>query len=241
MKKVLLIVTTVIMAYVLSGCAATTLIEKRNLAVKTKMAGSVFLDPVSPKEQIVYVRVRNTTDKDINIDKAIKTEFTQKGFIITNDPKKANFMVQANLLYAEKNTAAEARAALNSTFGGAIIAGGVAASTGGNYRDTGKAALVGAALGFLGNALVKDVYYTMVTDIEIRQRPLEGEKVTQNSKLSASQGISGTENQSVVSSNVQWKKYRTRIISTANKVNLEFKEAKSKLVSGVVRSISGIL
>ena len=31
------------------------------------MSDSIFLEPVSPQKQIAYIRVRNTTDKDINI------------------------------------------------------------------------------------------------------------------------------------------------------------------------------
>lgn len=47
----------------MSGCgSASTAIEKRNLEVQTKISDSVFLEQVSPDKQIVYLRVRNTTD-----------------------------------------------------------------------------------------------------------------------------------------------------------------------------------
>lgn len=35
------------------------------------MSSSIFLEPVAPEDQIVYVRVRNTTDKDIVIEQQI--------------------------------------------------------------------------------------------------------------------------------------------------------------------------
>ncbi|WP_275112714.1 complement resistance protein TraT [Bathymodiolus thermophilus thioautotrophic gill symbiont] len=38
----------------------------------------------------------------------------------------------------------------------------------------------------------------------------------------------------------KWKTYRTRIVSTANQVNLKFDEAIKSLEDGLVRSISGI-
>ncbi|HIP56097.1 MAG TPA: complement resistance protein TraT, partial [Arcobacter sp.] len=41
--------------------------------------------------------------------------------------------------------------------------------------------------------------------------------------------------------NVQWKKYRTRVVSVANQVNLNFKEAQPELVKALVKSISGII
>ena len=37
-----------------------------------------------------------------------------------------------------------------------------------------------------------------------------------------------------------WKRYRTRVMSKANKVNLEFEEAAPDLVAGLTRSIAGI-
>ena len=49
----------------LSGCAASqVMISKRNLDVQTKMSESIFLDPVSPKLKVIYVEVRNTSDRD---------------------------------------------------------------------------------------------------------------------------------------------------------------------------------
>ena len=49
----------------LSGCAASqTMITKRNLDVQTKMSETIFLDPVGPEQKVMYVEVRNTSDKD---------------------------------------------------------------------------------------------------------------------------------------------------------------------------------
>jgi len=53
------------------------------------------------------------------------------------------------------------------------------------------------------------------------------------------QGTTGTS--TITASEItDWKRYQTRIVSTANKVNLEFAEAQPELVAGIVRSISGI-
>jgi hypothetical protein len=46
--------------------------------------------------------------------------------------------------------------------------------------------------------------------------------------------------QLTVCAQAKWKTYQTRIVSTANKVNLEFNEALKSLEDGLVRSISGI-
>ena len=237
MKKIIFIVSTFISFMLLSGCVAQTMIEKRNLDVQTKMSASVFLEPVSKSKQIVFIKARNTSDKDIKIEELIKNIFVQNGFVITDDPAKANFMIQANLLQVAKTNANDAKNALGSAFGGGLIGAGISMGAKGSNSGTAAAGLVGAALGFVGDTLVKDVYFTMITDVEIRQRPLSGETVSQNSNLNFAQGTNAKETQVIKSTNVQWKKYQTRIVSVANKVNLEFEEAQEKLEEGLVRSI----
>lgn len=238
-----LFLLTISALFVLTGCGAvTTAIEKRNLDVQTKMSDSIFLEPVAPEQQVVYVRVRNTTDKDIDIENNIKKAFEANGFVVTRNPKEAEFMVQANLLQVGKGDASSARSALESGFGGIIAGVGVAAATGAsNSRSYGVAGLVGGLVGTVANAMVKDVYYTMITDVEIRQRPADGEIIDQTMNGKSKQGSSASVNQNIKSSNAQWKIYRTRVVSTANKVNLDFPEAKPVLVKGLTRSLSGLL
>ncbi|WPX97466.1 complement resistance protein TraT [Candidatus Bandiella euplotis] len=54
------------------------------------------------------------------------------------------------------------------------------------------------------------------------------------------EGISGYK-KSDWQEKTNWKKYQTRIISVAKKVNGKFTEAQPELVKGLVRSISGLL
>ncbi|HIP12275.1 MAG TPA: hypothetical protein EYG73_06105 [Arcobacter sp.] len=238
MKKIILILASFIIALLFQACAAQTLIEKRNLEVSTKMSDSIFLDPVSPDEKIIYIKVRNTTDKEIDIQTKLVDSFKNNGFIITNDPKEANFMVQANLLQIGKSTSRNVKSALNSAFGGAMIGVGVASVSNSNVSGGG---LIGAAIGFAAETMIKDIYITMITDVEIRQRALENETISEHSKLISKQGTSGKDEQIIRTKNVQWKKYRTRVVSVANQVNLNFKEAQPELVKALVKSISGII
>ena len=113
------------------------------------------------------------------------------------------------------------------------------AATGSNNTALGLG-LAGAAVGFVGDALVKDIMYAIVTDLQIRERPLAGEVVTQTQQANLAQGSSTTTKQDIQGGKVEWKTYRTRIVSTANKVNLEFEEAKPVLESALARSVSGI-
>jgi hypothetical protein len=82
----------------------------------------------------------------------------------------------------------------------------------------------------------------MVTDVEIRQRPNINEKVVQFEDNFSNQGTTSTVSQEVTNvNNVQWKIYRTRVVSTANQVNLQFEEAQGELQKGLTRSLSGLL
>lgn len=240
-KLSLLAITSIFVMSMFSGCAMHTAIKKRNLDVQTKMSNSVFLEPVAPEEQIVYVRVRNTTDKDINVESDVKKAFEQHGFKVTRNPKEAQFMVQANLLQVGKSDARTAKSALSSGFGGALVGAGIAGATGASGGGYAAGAAAGGLIGIIADALVDDVYFTMITDVEIRQRAADGETIDQTANANAKQGMSANVNQKIKTANAQWKIFRTRIVSTANKVNLEFTEAKPVLINGLTRSLSGVL
>jgi hypothetical protein len=241
-KTTMLIISSIFIGLFIIGCgAAGTAIEKRNLEVQTKMSTSIFLEPVSPDKRIVYVRVRNTTDKDIDVERQIKNSFEDNGFRITNNPDEAYFMIQANVLQIGKTDATDNDSALKSGFGGGILGAGISMATGGSGKNIGLGAAIGAVAGVIADTMIKDIYYSMVTDVEIRQRPSIDEKISQNERNYSNQGTSGSVNQYVSTNDPQWKIYRTRVISTANQVNLEFEEAQPALTKGLARSLSGLL
>jgi len=221
MKKIILFIATLIAFIMFNGCAGAmhTMIKKRNLDVQTKMSATVFLEPVVSKEKTVYLNLRNTTDKNIstNIQANIEKAFTSKGYSLTDNPNDATFIIQINLLQIGKSDLRSAQYALQSGFGGAIVGAGLAASTHSNEVSGG---IIGGFLGVIGDALVDDTYITMITDIQIRQKPIVGDTHI---------------------SYVKWQKHQTRVVSVANQVNLEFKEAKPKLIQGLIRVLSGLL
>ena len=245
-SKVLLAGTFLAASIGISGCSAMhTAIKKRNLDVQTKMSETIFLEPVEPERKVVYIDIRNTSDKDIDVREQVVKAVEGRGYRITNNPKKATYMLQANVLKVGKSDLRDVDGYLDASFeggaAGALAGAAVSGSTGGNYTQGGLiGAAIGATAGFIGDALVDDVVFVMVTDLQIRERPLEGEVVTQTSKASLAQGSSTHVSQSTSGGKVKWKSYRTRIVSTANKVNLEFEEAHPVLEQALGKSISGI-
>lgn len=227
----------------LSACGALhTAVKKRNLDVQTRMSETVFLEPVSPDKRVAFLDIRNTSDKTLNVSESIRNRLESNGYQLTNDPGKAHYMLQANILQVGKSDLRGATDALEAGFGGAV-AGAVVGGAAGGYSGGSMAAggLFGAGLAVVGDAMVDDTFYQMVTDLQIRERPLAGEKITQKLSTDASQGSSTRLKQEVSGGQVQWKTYRTRIVSTANQVNLDFEDAQAALEDGLVRSIGGIL
>lgn len=248
MKKIIVfIVAGVVSILMFAGCAGAvhTMVKKSDLDVQTKMSETIFLDPVSPDKRTVFIQIRNTSDKDIDIRQEVQSAISARGYQVIDDPEKANFMLQANILQVGKTDLREVNNAFISGYGGALggaIAGAaIAGATGYNSaRSFTAGGLIGGVLGTVGDALVEDVVYSMITDIQLRQRASEGEVITQKELTVAKQGSSSGLVQAVEGSKTNWKIYRSRILSTANKVNLEFAEAKPALVNGLSHSLGGL-
>jgi hypothetical protein len=109
----------------------------------------------------------------------------------------------------------------------------------------GKGAAYGAGIGGLAGgiaegiagSLVKDVTYSIVTDLMISEK--SSEVVTQTVQSDLRQG-KGSKIIQKSESKEKRKRYQTRVLSTANKVNLKFEEAVIPIVQGLTRSIAGI-
>ena len=226
----------------LSGCGAmSTAVKKRNLEVKTQMSETIWLEPSS--ERTVYLQIRNTSDQDMSGLKAeITNAITAKGYRVTNSPDDAYYWVQANVLKAQKMDLRESQGFLQTGYEGAAMGAALGAGiTAYNSTSAGATLGVGLATGLIGmaaDAMVEDVNYTMVTDLQISERSKA--KVTTDNIAALRQGSSGVKVQTS-SEQGNRAKYQTRVVSNANKVNLKFEEAKPVLEAQLAKSISGIL
>lgn len=230
----------------LSGCAATQVaISKRNLDVQTRMSATVFLDPVRADQRTVFLQIRNTSDQpDLDIASDLMDAITSKGYTVVDDPDAAQFVLQANVLQVGKTSPSANETALHGGYGGTLGAGmmgaGAAYAIGaGGSREAVGVAIVGMLVDSVAGAAVKDVYYSITTDVQIRERLRRGATATAISAHKLAQGTSGSTEVSY-QDNVEWKASQTRIISTANKMNLEFEEALPAMRAGLTRSLAGL-
>ncbi|HHU0102148.1 TPA: complement resistance protein TraT [Legionella pneumophila] len=228
---------------VLTGCAATqTAIEHGSLQVSTKQSETIFLDPVSNTQKTVYVSVKNTSDEDVDIAPQLKTALSSHGYKVINNPNSAHYLLQANVLKIGKMSIAASQSALGGGYGSAI-AGAVAGTAAGSFTQssTGMIAggLAGGVIGLAADSLVKDVNYTMITDVQISERVGKGVKVNEQFQSHLKNG-SATVTSQTSSRDSQYQRYRTRVVSNADKVNLKFQDARPALEQGLVKVISGI-
>ena len=213
-----------------------TIISKRNLDVQTKMSDTIWLEPAAANQKTVFVKVSNTSGKNLNIEQKIISVLSAKGYRIVNDPAEAKYWLQANILKVDKVNLNNENGFSDAVLGAGI--GGVlgAQRSGGAYTALGWG-LAGAAIGTIADALVSDTAYAMVTDILITEKT--GRNVKNSTRNSVKQVNSGSMT-STSSSSSDMEKYSTRVLSTANQVNLDFNIAIPLLEDELGKVISGI-
>ena len=233
--KTILFSLLLIFAFV-SCSTMHTVISKRNLDVQTKMSDTIWLEPAAANEKTVFIQIRNTSGKNLNIEQKVTNILASKGYRIVNDPAEAKYWLQANILKVDKVNLDSDNGFSDAVLGAGI--GGVlgAQRSGGAYTALGWG-LAGAAIGTLADALVDDTAYAMVTDILITEKT--GRNVQTATRNSVKQGNSGSmTSTSSGSSNMDI--YSTRVLSTANQVNLNFNSAIPILEDELGKVVGGI-
>lgn len=228
---------------ILSGCSAVhTAVAKRNLDVQTKMSSSIFLDPVEPEQRTVFVDIRNTSDKpEFDIKQQVVESLRSRGYQVIDSPSRANYWLQANILQVGRSNARDTNKALAAgpgMAGGAVTGYAIHRATGGSSGGAMAGAVVGGAIvGTVVDALVEDVYYSVITDIQIMER-FNG-TVQEQSKHQLLQGDSGSTT-STYQRQSDMRKYQSRVVSYANQANLNWPEAEPELTQGLVRALAGL-
>ena len=97
----------------------------------------------------------------------------------------------------------------------------------------------GGLVGLAADSLVKDVNYTMITDVQISEKAGKGIKINEQFQSHLKNGTNAVTSQTS-SRESQYQRYRTRIVSNADKVNLKFADARPALEQGLVKTITGI-
>ncbi len=227
---------------VLSGCAATqTALAHRNLEVSSRMSETIFLDPVTERQRTIYVQVRNTSDQPLNtthIAQELSQALLAKGYQMVA-PDQAHYVLQANVLAIGKMDEAAAQSALQAGFGGALMGMTLASTAHASLRAVAGGAMAGGLGEMLADTLVKNVTYSAITDIQISEAMVP--TANGNSVHGALESGAVKKPSSATTQNSgRWSHYRTRMVSTANQVNLAFDAALPQLQNQWVHALSGL-
>ncbi|MCX8023313.1 MAG: complement resistance protein TraT [Syntrophorhabdaceae bacterium] len=236
-KKLLVFVFVLFAIY---GCASTAkIVDHASLKTKVTLSEPVFLNLATP-QRTVYVKVTNTSDvQNIPLDQALKERLLKKGVTITEDPSRANWIIQANitsLVYNKLSSMGEDAGRVGAAIGG--VAGALVPRV---SRDAwlGAAAgsIVGNVAGAITGALVKVESYTGSVDLQIQERVAGG--VKGKVKTEAKQGTSTTmTTEREVESDFQT--YRTRIYVEATRTNINLDEAIAEVTAKLADQIAGL-
>lgn len=225
----------------LSGCAAMqTSLEHKDLQGGSQLSESIMLDPVPDAQKTVHVSIKNTSDQEINITNKVKSAIASHGYKIVSNPNRAHYLLQANILKVAQMSKSASQSALGRGYGSALsgIATGAAI---GSFSNSGSttlgAGIAGGLINMAADSLVKDVNYAMITDVQVSERVRE--YVNEKTTAHITNGSSTATNQSLVKQS-KLQKYRTRIVSNADKVNLKFADARPMLEDSLAKVVGGI-
>lgn len=235
----------------LGGCAATyTAVNKQDLKVQTRTSTAIFVDPVPREKRTIYLDIKSGVAEfdRREFKRFVKQEFlaNENGYQLVDDPDQAQFQMIAYVLNLEEANPNAAEAALGSGFagaGGMALASGAAtamavgASGGHSDAALGAGLAVGAA-SFIADAMVKDVTFMLVVDIQIKERANEGVIVRKDTRVDTKVSDAGGSTQTV-SEATDRKEYRTRIVTTANQVNLKLEECRDQMFNKTAYAMSG--
>lgn len=226
----------------LAGCAtgpapqgtSASGLSAGHMQLSVHMSSSIFLQPVAPSKRVVFVEGHNTSSaQNLGFQPLVVHDLMQRGYQVTNDPTRAEYMVMCNVRYIGKQTASNtASGVLAGGFGAAITS----AAFGGNGGTSAAYGLAGALVGGVVGHFLSQKAYMMVVDIQLEQRQ---SGVYTTSQTNAQQGLGNTTTSST-SSVKNWMIYRDRIVAQAHALDLAFSYAKPSLTKVVAGEISGI-
>lgn len=230
----------------LAGCAATeTMLSKKDLDVQTRTSTAIFVDPVARDKRTIYLDIKSgVMEFDRRKFKQFVseqfTQFNDNGYKIIDDPDAAQFQMVAYVLNLEKASPTAAEQALHQGYmGGAVVGGAVAgAAMTNSVKGAAAGGLLAGGTEFVSGALVKDVTYMLVCDIQIKEKAAAGVIVRKDTKIDTKVSDAGSSQQRV-SEATNKKEYRTRIVTTANKANLKLEDAQDLMFQKTAYAMAG--
>lgn len=213
------ILTLLISMLCLSACASHPGVgHRKSLDVHTKMSTVIFLDPVPASQQSVFLQIKNTSDYTVSdLEASIRKALEKKGYQIVEKPEQAHYLLQAQIVQMGVWDRQQAEQARMQGFGTAL----------------------GDATSALSLDACKEKVYSLLSDLQISERVGKTVEVKQKTPPKRAQRTPVA--QAVVETEtVHWKRYQSRVLSTADPISLKTDKAVRALVAGLIRTLTGI-
>ncbi len=242
------IIGAAVVISVLGGCAATQVaISKKDLDVQARTSTAIFVDPVSREKRTIYLEIKSGV-MEFNRGKFkqfVLEQFAQfsDGYKVIDDPDAAQYQMIVYVLNLEKTSPTAAQAALNQGYvgSGTIIAGATAGAllSQSNPVAGGFAGgLIAGVGGLVADSFVKDVTFMLVSDVQIKEKAAAGVIGKKDSRIDTKISDAGS-SQQTFSEATNKKEYRTRIVTTANQVNLKIEAAEDQMFKKTAYAMAG--
>lgn len=77
------------------------------------MSSTIFLNPVTLGKKVILIQAKNTSDQlDFDLEPSLKQAIAAKGYQVVDDPNKAYYILQANVLQVAEADPSAAEQAL---------------------------------------------------------------------------------------------------------------------------------
>ena len=241
LKNIAVIIAIFVSSVMATGCATTgEAISSRKLQTSVKMSETIFLEPVEPEQMVVWLKIRNTSDRQdldaITIEGIVRSKIEQRGYRVTKSPSEAHYRLQANVLFAdhEKKDLTE-DAMMIGGFGGGLAGSNFGAGSGKTAAIT-AGAVAGSVIGGLLGSMVQIDKWLLVVDIQISEK-VAGGVDTSSAGSSRAGNVKKTQ---AASGRSDFINYQTRIVGTAKQTNMDWNIAQPILLNGFSNSLAGI-
>ena len=225
-----------------SGCATSgEAISSRKLQTSVKMSETIFMEPVEPAQQVVWIKIRNSSDRQdldaMAMQSIVRSKIEQRGYRVTRSPSEAHYRLQANVLFAdhEKKDLTE-NAMMIGGFGGALAGSELGGDRKAKLAGGLGGAVIGSAVGGLLGSMVQIDKWILVVDVQISEKVPGGVDTSSRGRTTAGK-VTKTQ---AATGKSDFINYQTRIVGTAKQTNMDWNVAQPILLNGFASSLAGI-
>ncbi len=261
-----------LMVLALAGCGRNAKkddpsgLSVNGVDLQVKMSANVFIPPLAPpvpeeRRRLYVVGTNTSTVQSANdrLQPLLLRQLAQRGYVVTNNPADAHYMLLYNVLYVGK----EVRDLSTVTALATGVGGAAVAATVGRHSDIVQNAGIGGLVGTVTGAVTGHYFetntYELVVDLQIRERqpavppplpPAEAQRIAADQafrQVNVALGLADVSAESgpatdrhTPASPDNWQLYNSQVVGFASNLRLQFKDAEPLLFQAMAREISGV-